>query len=372
MSHDTAGLLSDSNHWSQIRYEFAPLYDQAGWKNHVFDQGVYDAWMTSCKYLKERGLEGSFFKENFLGWNRVITLFLEQQPREENLKNYFETNFEPITSVARTNPFLFTGYFEPEYEASLTPSAEFTVPIYGRPSDLILIEDLGVLNPLLSGNRVGGIVQEGTLRPYFSRKDIMEGALKGRGLELAWLRDEREAYFLSIQGSGVLTLNEGRRVRVAYHGTNGHPYRSIGAYLVEQNVIKAQDISMQSIWAWLEANPQETKALFSRNPSYIFFKFLNETSTSPEGALRKPLEALRSLAVDPRYYPLGIPLWITGSSRREQSPDVLQGLMFAQDTGGAIKGALRGDIFCGTGKSAGERAGGMQMEGSVTLLKPKS
>lgn len=371
MSHDTAGQLSDTNCWSQIPYEFESLYDQEGWKNHVFDQAAYDAWMTSCLYLKERGLQGSFFKEHQLEWDRVITLFLEQQPKEEKLKHYFETNFEPKISTDRTNPFLFTGYFEPDYEASLMPSTEFTVPIYGRPSDLILIEDLGILNPLLAGNRVGGIVKDGSLRPYFSRKDIMEGALKGRGLEFAWLRDEREAYFLSIQGSGVLNLKGGKRVRVAYNGTNGHPYRSIGSYLIEQKVIKAQDISMQSIWAWLEANPQETKTLFSYNPSYIFFKLLDEAATSPEGALKKPLQPLRSLAVDPRYYPLGIPLWIKGSSRREQYPDNLHGLMFAQDTGGAIKGALRGDIFCGTGKSAGERAGGMQIEGSLTLLMPK-
>jgi membrane-bound lytic murein transglycosylase A len=372
MSHDTAGLLSDTKHWNQIDYEFEPLYDQVDWRNHVFDQAAYDAWMASCIYLKERGLQGSFFKENQIGWNRVIALFLEQKPREENLKCYFETNFEPKIAKNHTEPFLFTGYFEPDYEASLTPNNEFTVPLYGRPSDLILIEDLGVFNPLLAGNRVGGIAYDGTLRPYFSRKDIMEGALKGRGLELAWLRDEREAYFLSIQGSGLLNLRDGTRARVAYNGTNGHPYRSIGAYLVEQKVIKAQDISMQSIWLWGEANPREIKALFSLNPSYIFFKFLGGNAASPEGALKKPLNPLRSLAVDPRYYPLGIPLWVKGTSRRQHYQDSHQGLMFAQDTGGAIKGALRGDIFCGTGKDAGERAGGMQIEGSLTLLIPKS
>lgn len=371
MSHATASSLSGLEANEQDHFDFVHLYETEDWKNYVWSKDATEAFMISAQYLLERGLNVGFFKDDASLWREILEAFCDQKPFGEELRRFFELHFVPVKRRESKQQFLYTGYFEPEYQASPKLTEDYSIPIYKRPSDLVLIEDLGVLNPNLRGFRVGGVVLDGTLKPYASRKDIYEGALDGKGLELAYLKDLREAYFLSIQGSGVLIYPDQTRIRVAYAGTNGRPYQSIGAILVERGLIAPHEISMQSIWTWCENHLDEMVDLFSENPSFVFFKLLDQSTTFPQGAISRPLIPLFSLAVDPLFYPLGIPLWTEGISNPLRSKDQHQGLMFSHDTGGAIKGAYRGDIFCGTGKNAGERAGGMQLEGSLTLFCPK-
>lgn len=371
MSHATASHLSYQSNLESASLNIVPLYETSEWKEWVCTRDVVDAFTVSCDYWLENGFNYPFLKAQEGEWDRLSRLFLDEKPQGLAFKEFLENNFYPICVMPSSESIVFTGYFEPIYKASPIKTEDFNVPIYKRPQELVLIEDLGTLNPKLSGYRLGGYVEEGTLKPYPSRAEIYKGALEGRGLEIAWLRDHREAYFLSIQGSGVLLWPDHTQTRITYDGTNGRPYQSIGAWLVDQGYIAAQDISMQSIWSWLDQRPEKTLTLFSQNPSYIFFKILGTTSSAPEGALQQPLVPLKSMAVDPLYYPLGIPLWILGKSLDHRPVDACSGLMFAHDTGGAIKGPYRADIFCGTGSEAGERAGWMKLQGSITAFVPK-
>lgn len=371
MSHATAEYLSGLDEDHQNHLECVTFYETQDWQNYTCSKDVTEAFVHSAEYLLNGGLKARFFQNDESLWITVLEAFLMHRPQREKLRAFFEDHFIPVRRAERHHPLLLTGYFEPEYEASTHPTETFSVPLYGRPSDLILIEDLGVINPKLAGHRVGGFVEGGTLKPYATRKEIYEGALSSKNLEIAYVKDLREAYFLSIQGSGVLVYPDQSKKRVAYAGVNGRPYQSIGALLVERGLIAPHEISMQSIWAWCEDHPHEMVSLFSENPSFVFFKFLEGTASSPQGAISKPLVPLCSLAVDPRFYPLGMPLWAAGASNPQRSEDQHQSVMFAHDTGGAIKGPYRGDVFCGTGQRAGERAGGMQLEGELTLFLPK-
>ncbi|MGN6670064.1 MAG: MltA domain-containing protein, partial [Candidatus Nucleicultricaceae bacterium] len=256
MSHATAEYLSglDEDHQNQL--ERVTLFDSSEWQNYAWPEDVTEAFVHSAEYLLNGGLKAHFFQADECLWRKILETFLTHRPQGEKLRTFFEDHFIPVRRTELHHPFLFTGYFEPEYEASTELTETFSVPLYGRPSDLILIEDLGVINPKLAGHRVGGFVEDGTLKPYVTRKEIYEGALSSKNLEIAHVKDLREAYFLSIQGSGVLVYPDQSKKRVAYAGTNGRPYQSIGALLVERGLIAASEISMQSIWAWCEDHPE--------------------------------------------------------------------------------------------------------------------
>ncbi|MBC7453748.1 MAG: MltA domain-containing protein, partial [Massilia sp.] len=246
----------------------------------------------------------------------------------------------------------------------------YQTPLYRVPDDLLTIE-LGTVYPELKGMRLRGRLVGNKVVPYGTRADIERVAIPGK--ELLWVDDPVEAFFLEVQGSGRVQLNDtGETVRVAYADQNGHPYKAIGRWLVEQGEMPARDVSAQSIKAWIVAHPQRRQELFNANPSYIFFKEerLPDPAIGPKGALGVALTAGRSVAVDAQLLPLGAPVWL--ATTRAGSDEPMQRLMMAQDTGGAIRGAVRADFFYGFGKAAADSAGVMKQRGQLWVLLPLS
>ncbi|MFQ5984973.1 MAG: murein transglycosylase A [Alphaproteobacteria bacterium] len=286
---------------------------------------------------------------------------------------FFESWFVPFRiRGARSDTGLFTGYYEPRLLGSRRWSAGFRVPVYRRPDDLVTV-DLGLFRKDWEGERLVGRVVDGSLTPYPARADIAAGALAGRSLELVWVDDPVDAFFLHIQGSGRVELVDGGVMRVGYAVTNGRPYVAIGRILVERGAIAPEEVSLDSISAWLEAHADQAGAVMAMNPSYVFFRELS--GEAPLGAQGVPLTPGRSLAVDRRFLPLGALLWVDTRAPAAEpgAPDrPLRRLMVAQDTGGAIRGAIRGDVFWGSGWKARAVAGRMRHPGTYYLLLPRS
>lgn len=252
-------------------------------------------------------------------------------------------------------------------------SSAYRVPVYGVPQDLIVV-DLADLHPELRHLRLRGRLEGRRLLPYWSRAEIEKRAL-GAGGEapskppvLAWVEDPVELFFLQVQGSGQIELDSGERLRLGYADQNGHPYRSLGRYLVDNAELPLAQASMQGIKAWARANPAKLADALNANPSYVFFRLL-DSAEGPFGALGVALTPGYSIAVDPRFVPLGAPVFL--ATTMPNSPQPLERLVVAQDTGGAIRGALRGDLFWGSGESAGALAGRMRQNGRMWLLWPR-
>ena len=262
---------------------------------------------------------------------------------------FFEQSFQPhLASTDGTAQGLVTGYYEPEFRASRTRGGEFQTALLRRPA---------------------GHTQGRTLPP---RAQITRGALARRGLELLWVADPVDAFFLQIQGSGRARLDDGAIVRVTYDGQNGQPYVPIGRVLVDRGEMKLEDVSMQSIRAWLKSHPGEATGVMDQNPSYVFFREVRDAApdVGPPGAMGVPLTPLRSVAVDRAHIALGTPIWLdTNDALIPTTP--LRRLAMAQDVGGAIKGLLRADLFYGWGPDAEEHAGRMRQPGSVYVLLPR-
>ncbi len=282
---------------------------------------------------------------------------------------FFETWFTPyaVTNDG-SDQGLFTGYFEAELRGSRTRQGRFTVPIYAPPKDLVTVA-LGRFDPALKGRRIQGKVRGQSLVPYDARADIDRGALAGRGRPLLWVDDPADAFFLHVQGSGRVVMSDGSVTRLGFAAHNGRGYISIGRVLIDRGELPKDGVTMQSIRAWMANNPAKAAALMGENPRYIFFQFI--TGAGPLGAAGVALTAGRSLAVDRSQVPLGLPVWLD-TSDPIASARPLRRLMVAQDTGGAIKGVIRGDVFWGAGERAAQRAGRMQEKGRWFLLLPKS
>ena len=281
-------------------------------------------------------------------------------------RTFFATAFRPV--VAGDSRGLDTGYFEPELAGSRTPAPGFAVPLYRRPPDLIDL-DLGAFDTSLTGKHVRGRIAGKTFVPYFDRAAIDDGALAGRSLELAWAADPYEAFFLEIQGSGRLRLPDGSVLRIGYDGQNGHAYTAIGKLLRDRGVLAPGQATMDGIIGWMRAHPADGRELMRANRSYVFFRVLTTPADlGPTGAIGVPLTPRASVAADPKFVVLGGPVWldttVDGASFRE--------IVIAQDTGGAIKGPNRLDIFWGAGAAARATAGGLSATGSVTLLLPRA
>jgi len=297
---------------------------------------------------------------------------LKDSPPEQ-VRAFFERSFRPFAaSGPEGGEGLFTGYFEIELQGARKPDQRFGVPLYRLPQDHVQA-DLGAFDPALKGQRIVGRVEAGRLLPYYSRGDIETGALKGRGLEMLWIDDPVDAFMLHVQGSGRVVLADRSVVRVGFAGHNGLPYESIGRALIDQGELPAGQASWPDIRDWIRRNPDKAIALFSRNPRYIFFRTLDgiPPEAGPIGAQGVPLTPGRSLAVDRRYLPLGLPVWLDTTWPSE--PDKpLRRLVVAQDAGGAIKGVVRGDFFWGYGADALFYAGKMKSRGRYFLLLPAS
>ncbi|HZB93883.1 MAG TPA: murein transglycosylase A [Stellaceae bacterium] len=278
-------------------------------------------------------------------------------------RQYFETWFQPWeASNNGATEGLFTGYYEPLLHGARHPGPGFTTPLLRRPPDLVMV-DLGLFRPAWRGQRIAGRVTDGRLEPYANRVAIERGALDRYHLPLLWVADPVDAFFLEIQGSGLIVLRDGSTVRVGYDGQNGWPYVPIGRVLVERGALTKGEVSLQTIRAWIAAHPSEGGALMDANPSYVFFREIQ--GDGPLGSEGVVLTPGRSLAVDRRFVPLGVPIFLDAG-------DGLRRLMVAQDTGGAINGPVRGDVFWGTGAAAEARAGPMKARGRYYLLLPKS
>ena len=342
-----------------------PFADLPGWADDAVGEAL-SALERSCVMIL-RGPDNRPVGPDGVGgtvsdWRRPCTAL----PAPADARTFFEQHFRPFRVSANAGSTgLFTGYFEPELTGSLTRHSPTATPLYRRPADLVMVE-LGDWRGDLRGQRVAGRVVDGRLTPYASRAEIDRGALGGQGLELLWLDSAVDAFFLHIQGSGAVRLPDGRTVRVGYAAQNGHAYVPIGRPMVQQGLLPADGVSMQSIRGWLEANPARAASVMQLNPSYIFFRL---TPDGPIGAQGVTLTPGRSLAIDPAFIPLGAPIWLDVAD--DEAPrGRVQRLVIAQDTGGAIRGPVRGDVFWGTGTAAGDRAGRYRQQGGFWLLLP--
>jgi membrane-bound lytic murein transglycosylase A len=307
-----------------------------------------DQWQASCQKAKDL-----------------------QNPSPQVARQFFEEHLTPhqVRQADGSTSGMMTGYYVPDLKGSRYPSSEHPYPLYGRPDDLLTI-DLSDVYPDLGNYRLRGRLDGHRVIPYWDRGEIDSFDRPLAGKELFWVADPVELFFLHIQGSGRIVLDDGKKVMINYADQNGHPYKSIGKYMLERGIMKRSQMSMQNIRKWAENNPREVDDLLNQNPSYVFFRELDKSFQSPPGALGVPLTPERSLAVDRRYVPLGAPVFVATTWPNTSQP--LNRLMMAQDTGGAIKGRIRGDFFWGMGDKAGAQAGRMKQDASFWVLLPKT
>lgn len=282
--------------------------------------------------------------------------------------------FEPLEAAGgEDGTVLFTGYYEPTIEASLTRTEEYATPIHGRPEDLVEVS-LEAFAERFKAERAFGRLEGRKLVPYWNRADIRAGKLEGRKLEIAWAKDPVALFFVEVQGSGTLRLPDGTERRIGYAASNGRPYRSIGSLLIQENVIPRESMSMQALRSWLAQNPAQCNRVLDFNESYVFFRFLEGASV---GSLGRPVTPGRSIATDARLFPRGALAFIhtehpvaTADGRVEWRP--LSRFVLNQDTGGAIRGAGRVDVFWGRGPEAELAAGMMKQKGRLFFLVPRA
>lgn len=358
----------------------APLHDDApanseealiGKHEGVSLGGTAGDWRAACAGA------GEFAAQNFA----------DDAVRVDAARAFFEQHFRPVRIIGVRPPKaegralfrhplvsdkgLFTGYFEPVYQASPTPTGKYSAPVLARPGNLVMV-DLGDFRKELAGQRVAGFVADGRLVPYADHRSINAGALGQDARAIAWL-DPNDLFFMQVQGSGRLKFDDGREMRVGYDGQNGHPYTAIGKTLIERGAMTLDDVSMQSIRTWLEtATPGAAREVRETNPSYVFFREITDLpnpALGPLGAQGAQLTDGRSLAVDRRYHTLGAPVWVAIPAVEGESSALMR-LFIAQDSGGAVRGPVRGDIYFGAGAEAAEIAGHFRAEGHMSVLIP--
>lgn len=339
--------------------QLASWSDLTGW-NEDNQAQAWPALLTSCSSLSRQPR-----------WESVCATAqsLGPAPSTQTVRQFFETHFTPWATV---NPDgsrhgLVTGYYEPLIEGSRQPSSRFAWPVRGVPEDMLTI-DLSEVYPDLRGMRLRGRLVDDRIVPYWNRSQLAELGDLLPAPVLLWAADPIDLFFLQVQGSGQVRLPNGSRIRIGYADQNGHPYRSIGRWLIEQGELTLENASMQGIKAWAQNNPHRLKELLETNPSYVFFRELPPSDGGPIGAQGLPLTAERSIAIDPRFTPLGAPVFLDTTYPLSDRP--LQRLMVAQDTGGAIKGPARADFFWGFGEDAGALAGRMRQQGRLWVMLP--
>jgi len=311
---------------AEMHYEVLDFADLDGWAedDHA---AAFEVFTSTCRDMKD------------VDWRALCKLAKD----EPDPRQFFELFFRPVLMEDGKDP-LFTGYFEPELDGDLYPSARFQYPIYAMPPE----------------------AEE--VRPWLTRREILDGdVMRDRGLEIAWVDDPVELFFLQIQGSGRIRLPDGSYLRVGYRGANGHDYRSVGVELVRRGVYEPHQVSANVIKNWVRRNPEDGRELLYHNPSYVFFREVSRVPADkgPLGAMNRSITAMRSVAVDPSHVPLGAPVWL-----EKDGKEPLRRLMIAQDTGSAIKGAQRADVFFGTGDKAGRAAGRLRDPGRMLVLMP--
>jgi membrane-bound lytic murein transglycosylase A len=309
---------------AEVTTDLLSFDDLSGWADDDHDAAL-GVFLNTCMDLRDPE------------WAPLCAL----APSQTNARTFFELFFRPVL-IHDDNPGLFTGYFEPELDGSRTRTARFRYPLYRQPPE------------------VTGL--------WHTRAEIEEQQLLAdRGLEIVWVDDPVEVFFLQIQGSGRVRLAEGGYLRVGYGGRNGHNYRSIGQELVRRGVYEPHQVSAQVIQSWVRRNPVEGVELLRHNASYVFFQEvrISDPMAGPLGAMNRSITPLRSIAADPDYVPLGAPVWI-----EKGGAEPMHRLMIAQDTGSAIQGPQRADIFFGLGDAAGRAAGLIRDPGRIVVLLP--
>ncbi|QLI80136.1 MltA domain-containing protein [Chitinibacter fontanus] len=337
-----------------LRYQERTWHELPAWQADQLTQG-WASWLKGC--AKPRA-----------AWATICAEAKSVANNTAAIRRFIETKLSPYQLI---NPDgnelgLITGYYEPVYPGSLTRTTTANQPVYAPPKDMITVA-LDEVYPELKGKRLRGRIVGNKLVPYPDRAQIV-----AKGIDapvLAWLTDPVHVQFLQIQGSGRVQLTNGQQLRLGYADQNGRPYKPVGRWLVEQGLMDASDVSMQSIIAWAKANPARIDELLNSNPSYVFFRTLPTSEDGPIGSLGVPLSAGYSIAVDPNTIPLGSLAFI--ATTRPDNAGGIHRMVAAQDTGGAIRGSVRADFFWGTGDAAGELAGKMKQDGRLWLLWPK-
>lgn len=318
--------------------------DMPGWQQRDH-RGALKAFSRSCEvFLKKQPNQA-------IGPVGGEAAHWQQACRDVNqadAKNFFEKHFTPLSATStKGSDGLYTGYFEIALSGSKKRGGKFQHPLYRKPP------------PELS---------------RFTREEIENGALKGKGLELVWVDDPVRLFFLHIQGSGIVNLKEGGSIRVGYDGQNGQAYKAIGRYLIDEGCMEKDAVTAPAIKRWLYDNPERQQEVMNQNPSYVYFKIRSDLSPADGavGAQGVPLEPFHSLAVDKRFFGYGIPMWLeTTLPELENQPErAFSDLFIAQDTGGAIRGAIRGDVYFGRGEYAEALAGNMKQRGRLWVLLP--
>jgi membrane-bound lytic murein transglycosylase A len=315
--------------------------------------------------------------EALLAAGRKALAIAEADLTPSAAKAFFEQHFTPHRVVHDGAEGLLTGYYEPVIEGSRTQTAKFNIPVLRRPADLENLVAEWERGALAHGLTHARRTPSG-LEPYATRSEIEQGALAGQGLEILWLADPVDSFFMHIQGSGRIRFPDGEMVRVTYNGKNGHPYTSIGRYLIDAGLFPADQMSLDALKVWLSADAERGRDVMRQNKSYVFFRELEgEEAGSPLGTQDIPHSDGRSLAVDTAFYAIGTPVFVSAPTLTHATPagDAKTGgfnrLMIAQDVGSAIRGPERGDIYFGSGDEAGRLAGITKHPGSYYVLVPR-
>ena len=343
------GLLKKSD-WSAIESSFE--------SDHVLL--TWTAWLRSCSVLKQKD-----------AWKKVCDLAEDiKEPSDENIKNYFKKYFNlySATNMDGSDTGTITGYYQPILKGSKVKTSHYKVPLYTTPKDLITV-DLSEVYPELKAKRLRGKLAGNKLIPYLSRAEIDGQGSPLAGNEIVWVEDPVEAFFLEIQGSGIIQLDNGEAMQIGYADQNGYPFKAIGSTLVQKKEITMAEASMEGIKNWARKNITKLREFLNMNASYVFFRKLPNDLPGPIGALGVSIEAERSVAIDPKFIPLGAPIFLSTTQPNTSEP--LERLMVAQDTGGAIRGGVRADFYWGSGDEAGRKAGSMKQQGKIWILLPR-
>ncbi len=345
-----------------------------GWGGDNFD-GWRQALSRSCEKVAVLKPDANFGPDPRFGtaaaWQDACLRFMEMSSTApQSYKAYFERMFTPYeVRAGNETEGLFTGYYEASLRGSLTKQGKYNVPLHARPSDLVMV-NLGEFREELKGQRIAGRVKDGNLKPYETREQILAGKLPpAQDKVLVWVDDPVEAFFVQVQGSGVVQLDDGKVMRIGYDGQNGHIYYAIGRELVKRGELTKDNVSMQAIRGWLETHPDQAAELMNTNKSYVFFRAL--TGEGPIGGQNVALTPGRSLAIDRALLPYGMPVWLDSAPPGDQGERIRK-MMITQDTGGAIRGPVRGDYFWGFGADAEHNAGLMKSKGRYWVLIPST
>lgn len=357
--------------------DFYPISYQSlsGWDQENYSQ-LLTLFRQNCQHMQQlpanrhlggvQGLFGGQVQDWLPACNASTVVNVSDAVQA---KQFFETWLQPYQYTISGQIGKVTGYYEPEVEGSTVRYGAYQTPVYRKPAELIAQKNI-------NGQVQYGVAKDGVLAPYYSREEIDQGALKDRNLEIAWVKDPVDLFFMQVQGSGRILLPDGKILRLGYAGKNGQPYTALGKVMIDQGLLDAQSVDMYSVRAWLHAHPEQAKVLMEQNKNYVFFRRLNDqnANTGPVGAFGSSLTAGRSVAVDRQWIPLGVPLWLETtipSPSNSQSRSPWKHMVFAQDIGGGINGMNRIDLFTGWGSQAAWYAGFMNEQGKVFMLLPR-